>query len=93
MAGHDVLTLGATAADMNFVQQYKNLGVGLEPDVDSADECDGGEHGSAGDDSNGDESDSDGDQSSSSEQSNLNNAGMSGISLRQTVRLTCARGR
>ena len=90
MAGHNILTLGATAADMNFVQQYKNLGVGLESDIDSSDECDGDEHGSASDDSNSDESDSDGNQSSSSELSNLNNAGMSGILLRQTVQLTCS---
>lgn len=79
------MTLGATPVDVDFVQQYKSLGVDLEFDS----ELDGDESNPSSNDSgdsSSDESDSGSDNPSSSELSDLDNTGMSGI----PVLLTCS---
>ena len=84
MAGCDILTLGATAVDVDFVQQYKSLGIDLESDIDSSGESeDGGDESNvASDNSRSDESDSDSGGAGSSGLSNSDNtlAGVSGVS-------------
>lgn len=79
MAGHDILTLGATAMDVDFVQQYKRLGVGLEPGKGSSGDSEHGGDNSdpASDDSRSNESGSNSDDPSSSELSDLDSTGMS----------------
>lgn len=90
MAGHDILTLGATDVDMDFVQQYKSLGVGLESDS-KPDGDEGNDGSNDSDNSSSGESDSDDDGPSGSELSDLDNTGMSDVSVLLTysfVRVT-----
>ena len=92
MAGHGIFTLGATPVDVDFVQQYKNVGVDLESESDiyssgdskcysspsSNNDCD-----PASDDFS---SDDDSDDPSSSELSDLDSTGKSDI----PALLTCS---
>ena len=79
MAGQDILTLGVTAIDVDFVQQYKRLGMGLEPGKGPSGNSEHGGDNSdpASDDSRSDESGSNSDNPSSSELSDLDSTGMS----------------
>ena len=56
MAGHDILTLGATVMDTDFVKQYKNMGIDVDLEHDSGGNDEGG---STSDDSSSDESGND----------------------------------
>ena len=79
MAGCDILTLGATAMDMDFVQQYKNLGVALDSADESSDDskCDDPGCDNSGSDGSG----SDRDDPSSSELSDLDSMGTSVVPM------------
>ena len=81
MAGHDILTLGATVMDTDFVKQYKNVGMDVDLEHDSGGNDEGG---STSDDSSSDES---GNDPSVSELSGMDDTGMSDVC---SLVLTCS---